>query len=263
MFVVNSLTHTHNFSIMGNRGSTASGTKKKRPNHSSFSSSSSSLNKEASLLLSSSKTNSEPENEAVAATFDALRRKAAELWFRYDDEERDEKKHRRSSALLIDALYENRWFIKHSDAQKREDLDALISSQFGQLLDELRIFYREKKKKNESDFTNNNDHHHEFIRECLRDIEKNEDNESATNNTAVPTIVVLDQFSRHHFRGRSSLREGSAAEAEANIALLDEVCVTIVDRCLDKIDVTSHRIDAKQLCFSSCRTDTRRKRCRG
>ena len=142
MFVLNSHTQTtHNFSIMGNRGSTASGTKTKRPNHSS-SSSSSSLNKEASLLLSSSKTNSEPENEAVAATFDALRRKAAELWFRCDEEERDEKKHRRSSALLIDALYENRWFIKHSDAQKREDLDALISSQFGQLLDELRIFYR-------------------------------------------------------------------------------------------------------------------------
>ena len=242
------LTHTHDFSIMGNRGSTASGTKTKRPNHSSLSSSSSSsssLKKEASLLLSTS----EPENKAVAATFDALRRKAAELWFRYDEEDKDEKNHRRASALLIDALYENRWFIKHSDAQKREDLDALISSQFGQLLDELRIFYREKKKKKESDRTNNNDQHHEFIRECLHDIEKNEDKESATNNTVVPTIVVLDQFSRHHFRGCSSLREGSAAEAEANIALLDEVCVTIVDRCLEKIDVTSHLIDAKQLVF--------------
>ena len=118
--------------------------------------------------------------------------------------------------------------------QKRTDLDAKISSQFGQLLDELQSFYY-----------HNHSHHHEFVQECLDAIEEN----ARVGGTLFPeitiaTVVTLDQFSRHHFSRRS------LNEAETNIALLDEVCVTIVDRCLEKIDVTSsHSIDAKHLVF--------------
>ena len=55
--------------------------------------------------------------------------------------EEEKVKEDNEEKLLIDKLYENRWFIKHSDVQKRTDLDAKISSQFGQLLDELQSFY--------------------------------------------------------------------------------------------------------------------------
>ena len=164
--------------------------------------------------------------------FNSLRAKALELWFRFEEEE--EKEEVKGEKLLIDKLYENRWFIKHSDVQKRTDLDAKISSQFGQLLDELQSFYY-----------HHHSLHHEFVQECLDAIEEN----ARVGGTLFPeitiaTVVTLDQFSRHHFRRRS------LNEAETNIALLDEVCVTIVDRCLEKIDVTSsHSIDAKHLVF--------------
>ena len=119
--------------------------------------------------------------------FNSLRAKALELWFRFEEEE-EKVKEVKEEKLLIDKLYENRWFIKHSDVQKRTDLDAKISSQFGQLLDELQSFYY-----------HNHSHHHEFVQECLDAIEENARVGGASGNNDA-TVVTLDQFSRHHFQ---------------------------------------------------------------
>ena len=203
------------------------------------SSSSVSAKEKNDFVVASTTTNEEEEHkkqiqQQPKSKFNSLRAKALELWFRFEEEE-EKVKEVNEEKLLIDKLYENRWFIKHSDVQKRTDLDAKISSQFGQLLDELQSFYY-----------HNHSHHHEFVQECLDAIEEN----ARVGGTLFPeitiaTVVTLDQFSRHHFRRRSLVNE-----AETNIALLDEVCVTIVDRCLEKIDVTSsHSIDAKHLVF--------------
>lgn len=203
------------------------------------SSSSVSAKEKNDFVVASTTTNEEEEHkkqiqQQPKSKFNSLRAKALELWFRFEEEE-EKVKEVNEEKLLIDKLYENRWFIKHSDVQKRTDLDAKISSQFGQLLDELQSFYY-----------HNHSHHHEFVQECLDAIEEN----ARVGGTLFPeitiaTVVTLDQFSRHYFRRRSLVNE-----AETNIALLDEVCVTIVDRCLEKIDVTSsHSIDAKHLVF--------------
>ena len=182
-----------------------------------LSSSSVSAKEKNDFLVASTTTNEEEEHkkqiQQPKSKFNSLRAKALELWFRFEEEE--EKEEVKGEKLLIDKLYENRWFIKHSDVQKRTDLDAKISSQFGQLLDELQSFYY-----------HHHSLHHEFVQECLDAIEEN----ARVGGTLFPeitsaTVVTLDQFSRHHFRRRSLVNE-----AETNIALLDEVCVTIVDR---------------------------------
>ena len=180
------------------------------------------------------------DDNASSSTFESARRKAVDLWFGAEENgenEEGEETGRRASTG-IDALYDNRWFVKHSDGQKRTDLDALISSQFGQLLEDVHSFYASSASRLDRG------RHHEFVRECFEDVESARSSTRITN-TVIGTVVILDQFSRHHFRRARNNSE----IAETNIEVLDRVCVAIVDRCLEKIDVTSHFIDAKHLVF--------------
>ena len=98
------------------------------------SSSSVSAKEKNDFVVASTTTNEEEEHkkqiQQPKSKFNSLRAKALELWFRFEEEE-EKVKEVKEEKLLIDKLYENRWFIKHSDVQKRTDLDAKISSQFG------------------------------------------------------------------------------------------------------------------------------------
>ena len=135
------------------------------------------------------------DDNASSSTFESARRKAVDLWFGAEENGKNEEGEGtgRRASTGIDALYDNRWFVKHSDGQKRTDLDALISSQFGQLLEDVQSFYASSASRLDRG------RHHEFVRECFEDVESARSSIRITN-TVIGTVVILDQFSRHHFR---------------------------------------------------------------
>ena len=202
--------------VMGNRGSSA------RPSSSSD---------------VCEKENDVKDDDVISNKYASIRKEAMELWFTDSRFLKEQREHASDSNHdndnnnnnnLNDRLYDNIWFVKTECVLKRTRLDAHISSRFGWLLNELAEFYENR---------NRNNDHHMFIEEAL-------DQDATKKEVVIATVIVLDQFARHHFR---FINKG-----DDDIETLDKVCAEIVDEYLKKTNNNNNSIsidDSNELIF--------------